>query len=210
MKHEHIPRATIQRLAIYFQELENMQRDGLEVISSEPLARACHVHASQIRKDLTYFGEFGVRGVGYSVSGLMESLARVLGIDKQWNCVLVGVGNLGKALLSHREFAERRFLIVAIFDSDPFRIGQTIMGLEVMDGNRIKEVALRLDARIGIISSPPERAQRAADHLVEAGIKGILNYSPARLTVPGDVVVEYLNVLHYFYSVAFRLSHRNR
>jgi redox-sensing transcriptional repressor len=210
MKHAHIPRATIQRLAVYLQELENLQREGLEVVSSEHLARACEVNASQIRKDLTYFGEFGVRGVGYGVSGLIDSLARVLGIDRQWNCVLVGVGNLGKALLSHREFAERRFSVVAIFDSDPFRIGQTVMGLEVMDGNRMKETVSLLDARIGIISSPPERAQRAANHLVEAGIKGILNYSPARITVPGDVIVEYLDVLHYFYSVAFRLSNRGR
>ncbi|MDR2076412.1 MAG: redox-sensing transcriptional repressor Rex [Desulfovibrio sp.] len=210
MKNGHIPRATIQRLAVYLQELEYLQRDGLEVISSEPLARACDVHASQIRKDLTYFGEFGVRGVGYSVSGLIDSLTKVLGIDRQWNCGLVGVGNLGKALLSHREFLERRFSVVAIFDSDPFRIGQTVMGLEVMDNNRIKEVVAGLGIRIGIITCPPERAQRAANHLIEAGIKGLLNYSPARISVPGDVVVEYLNFLHHFYSVAFHLSNRNR
>ncbi|MDR1360469.1 MAG: redox-sensing transcriptional repressor Rex [Deltaproteobacteria bacterium] len=210
MKQAHIPRATIQRLAVYLRELENLHRDGQEVVSSGPLAGACEVNASQLRKDLTYFGEFGVRGVGYRVSGLIDSLARVLGIDRQWNCVLVGVGNLGKALLSHREFAERRFCVVAIFDSDPFRIGQTVSGLEVMDSNRIKEFVSSLDTRIGIISSPPERAQRAANCLVEAGIKGILNYSPARIAVPGDVIVEYLDVLHHFYSVAFRLSKRNR
>ncbi|MDR2161992.1 MAG: redox-sensing transcriptional repressor Rex [Desulfovibrio sp.] len=210
MKQDHIPRATIQRLAVYLQELEHLQRDGLEVIASEPLARACEVNASQIRKDLTYFGEFGVRGVGYNVSGLINALAKALSIDKQWNCILVGVGNLGKALLSHREFSEHRFTVVSIFDFDPFRIGQMVMGLEVMDGNRIKEVVAGRDVRIGIISSPAERAQRAAANLVEAGVKGILNYSPARITVPGDVVVEYLDVMHYFYSMAFTLSRRNR
>ena len=209
-KNEHIPRATIERLSIYLQELENFQRDGIEVISSEPLAKACDVNASQIRKDLTYFGEFGVRGVGYNVPGLIKSLTESLGIDKEWNCALIGVGNLGKALLSHREFRERRFHIVAAFDSDPFKIGEKVMGLEVTDSNKIKETVAAHNVRIGIITTPPERTQRAANQFVEAGIKALLNYAPARISVPDDVHVEYVDFLHHFYSLAFNLSGRVR
>lgn len=206
LKSEHIPRATIQRLSVYLQVLENLQRDGTEVISSEPLARACSVNASQIRKDLTYFGEFGVRGVGYNVADLIASIRASLGIDRTWNCVLVGVGNMGRALLSHREFAERRFNIVGAFDCDPFKIGEEISGLEVVCTRRLKERVADLDVQIGIITTPPERAQRAANYLVEAGIKGILNYAPARIFVPEGVYVEYVDFFHHLYSLAFNIS----
>ena len=209
-KADQIPRATIQRLSIYLQVLENMLRDGTDVISSEPLAKACNVNASQIRKDLTYFGEFGVRGVGYSVRGLIQSIRESLGIDKEWNCVLVGVGNMGKALLSHREFGQRKFNIVGAFDCDPFKIGEEINGLEVVCTRRLKERIADMHVGIGIITTPPERAQRAANYLVEAGIKGILNYAPARITVPTDVFVEYVDFFHHLYSLAFNISAREK
>ena len=205
-KNTHIPRASIQRLSIYLQVLENLQRDGVDVISSEPLAKACRVNASQIRKDLTYFGEFGVRGVGYNVSDLIASITESLGINREWNCVLVGVGNLGKALLNHREFKERRFHIVGAFDCDPFLIGEEFAGHEVVCTRRLKERISDKQVSIGIITTPPERAQRAADYLVDAGIKGILNYAPARLFVPNGVYVEYVDFLQYLYSIAFHIS----
>lgn len=205
-KSEHIPRATIERLSVYLQVLENLQRDGVEVISSGPLAEACDVNASQIRKDLTYFGEFGVRGVGYNVRDLIASITQSLGIDREWNCVLIGVGNLGKALLGHREFAKRGFNIVGAFDCDPFKIGEEISGLEVVCTRRLKERIADRNVRIGIITTPPERAQRAATHLVDAGIKGILNYAPARITVPDGVIVEYVDLSHHLYSLTFNIS----
>lgn len=207
-KNTNIPRAAIQRLSVYLQVLEKLNLDSIEVISSEPLAKACDVNASQIRKDLTYFGEFGVRGVGYNVRDLIHSITQSLGIDHQWNCVLIGVGNLGKALLSHREFAERGFNIVGAFDCDPFKIGEEVSGLEVVCTRRLKERVADLDVRIGIITTPPERAQRAANHLVDAGIKGILNYAPARISVPEDVHVEYVDFFHHLYSLAFNISAR--
>ena len=207
-KNVNIPRATIQRLSVYLQVLEKLQLDGIEVISSEPLARACDVNASQIRKDLTYFGEFGVRGVGYNVKDLILASTQSLGVDTRWNCVLIGVGNLGKALLSNREFPERGFNIVGAFDCDPFRIGEEIFGMEVVCSRRLKERIADLDVRIGIIATPPERAQRAANHLIEAGIKGILNYAPARIVAPDDVHVEYVDFFHHLYSLAFNISFR--
>lgn len=205
-KSVNIPRATIQRLSVYLQVLEKLQLDGIEVISSEPLARACDVNASQIRKDLTYFGEFGVRGVGYNVKDLIHSITQSLGIDTRWNCVLIGVGNLGKALLSNREFPERGFTIVGAFDCDPFRIGEEVFGMEVVCSRRLKERIADLDVRIGIIATPPERAQRAANHLIDAGIKGILNYAPARIVAPDDVHVEYVDFFHHLYSLAFNIA----
>lgn len=205
-KSEHIPRATIERLSIYLQVLEDLLREEVEVISSGPLATACNVNASQIRKDLTYFGEFGVRGVGYNVESLILSIRESLGVDREWNCVLIGVGNLGKALLGHREFARRGFNIVGAFDCDPFKIGEEYSGLEVVCTRRLKERVADLNVRIGIITTPPERAQRAANHLVEAGIKGILNYAPARIFVPDGVLVEYVDFFHHLYSLAFNNS----
>ena len=207
-KTDHIPRATIERLSIYLQVLENIQREGVKVISSGPLAEACNVNASQIRKDLTYFGEFGVRGVGYNVPALIQSISESLGIDHEWNCVLIGVGNLGKALLSHREFSKRGFNIVGAFDCDPFKIGEEFSGLEVVCTRRMKERIADLSVRIGIITTPPERAQRAANHLVEAGIKGILNYAPARIFVPEEIHVEYVDFFHHLYLLAFNISMR--
>lgn len=207
-KTDHIPRATIERLSIYLQVLENLKRDGVEVISSGPLAEACDVNASQIRKDLTYFGEFGVRGVGYNVEELIKSISRSLGIDRQWNCVIVGVGNMGRALLGHRAFARHGFPVVGAFDCDPFKIGEEIAGLEVVCTRRLKERVADLDVRLGIIATPAERAQRAANHIVEAGIKGILNYAPARISVPEDVTVEYVDFFHHLYSLAFTISSR--
>lgn len=205
-KSSHIPRATIERLSVYLQVLENMVRENIEVISSEQLARECNSNASQIRKDLTYFGEFGVRGVGYNVKRLIDSITESLGIDRVWNCVLVGVGNLGRALLNHREFDKRRFHIVGAFDCDPFLVGEKIGGHEVIYTKRLKEQIADQNVNIGIISTPPERAQRAANFLVEAGIKGILNYAPARIFVPEGIYVEYVDFLHHLYSLAFHIA----
>lgn len=206
IKSEHIPRATIQRLAVYVQVLENLLRDNVEVISSEHLARICSVNPSQIRKDLAYFGEFGVRGVGYYVADLNESIKKALGVDRTWNCVLVGVGNLGRALLRHKVFRQRGFHIAGAFDCDPFKIGEMVSGLEVICSRRLGEKVKELDVEIGIISTPPERAQRAANYLIEADIKGIVNFAPSRINVPEHIRVEYVDFFHHFFNVAFNIT----
>jgi len=206
VKSDHIPRATIKRLAMYVQVLESFKREGTQVVSSELLARTCNVNPSQIRKDLAYFGEFGVRGVGYHVQDLITAIKRSLGVDRMWKCALVGVGNLGKALLRHREFKYRGFDIVAAFDCDPFKIGEEVIGLEVVCTRRLKETARDLDIEIGLITTPPDRAQRAANFLVEAGIKGIINFAPARITLPSDVHVEYVDFFHHLYAVSFSIT----
>ena len=208
-KSKHIPRATIQRLATYVQVLENFVRDDVEVISSNPLAEACGVNGSQVRKDLAYFGEFGIRGVGYHVKSLIAAITSSLGVDREWRMGLIGVGNLGKALLNHSEFRARGFNIVALFDCDPFKIGEIVHGLEVHCTRDIRRLTEELHIEIGIITTPPERAQRAAQHLMNAGITAILNYAPARIKVPEHVSVEYVDFFHYLYDLAFRQHQKN-
>ena len=206
MKSEHIPRATIQRLALYVQVLETFKREGSEVVSSEFLAKACNVNPSQIRKDLAYFGEFGVRGVGYYVQDLITSIKQALGVDRVWKAGLVGVGNLGKALLRHQDFTKRGFHIVAVFDCDPFKIGEEVSGLEVFCSRRLKEKVDELDIEIGLVTTPPERAQRAVNYLVDAGVRGIINFAPARVTAPDNIYVEYVDFFHHLYAVSFSLT----
>ncbi|MGE4551868.1 MAG: redox-sensing transcriptional repressor Rex [Desulfovibrionaceae bacterium] len=206
VKSEHIPKATIGRLAVYIQVLETLKSDGVEVISSETLAQACSVNSSQIRKDLAYFGEFGVRGVGYHVPELISSIRQSLGVDRVWNCALVGVGNLGRALLRHQDFQRKGFVIKVAFDCDPYKIGEIIEGLEVICTRRTKDLIAQFDLQIGIITTPPERAQRAANYLVDAGIKGIINFAPTRIEVPDHIPLEYVDFLHHFYAVAFNIN----
>ena len=205
-KSQHIPKATIKRLALYVQVLETFKRDGTSVVSSEALARGCSVNPSQVRKDLAYFGEFGVRGVGYHVQDLIAAIKHALGVDRVWKCALVGVGNLGKALLRYQDFAYRGFTIVGAFDCDPFKVGEEISGLEVLSTRRLKDVVAENGIEIGLITTPANRAQRAANFLIAAGIKGIINYSPAMLTVPPDVTLEYVDFFHHFYAVAFSMT----
>ncbi|MFP4084043.1 MAG: redox-sensing transcriptional repressor Rex [Desulfonatronovibrio sp.] len=207
LKYNRIPRATISRLAIYVQELEGMENQGEKVVSSEKLATACGVNPSQIRKDLAYFGEFGVRGVGYYIFELKEAIKQSLGLDRIWNVALVGVGNLGRALLRHGVLRKRGFIIVGAFDCDPFKIGEEVAGLEVICSSKLPEKTKELDVEIGIITTPPERAQRAANYLLEAGIKGIVNFAPARISVPPNVAVEYVDFIHHLFSVAFNITH---
>ena len=202
-KSKHIPRATIQRLATYVQVLENFSRDNVEVISSNPLADACGVNGSQVRKDLAYFGEFGIRGVGYHVKSLIAAITSSLGVDREWRMALIGVGNLGKAILNHGEFRSRGFNIVGIFDCDPFKIGEIVHGLEVHCTRDLKDMVTDLNIEIGIITTPPERAQRAAQHLMDAGITSILNFAPSRIKVPDRINVEYVAFFHHLYALAF-------
>lgn len=207
-KRDSIPRATIARLSVYLQELESFLRDGTQIVSSELLAKACHVNATQIRKDLTYFGEFGVRGVGYEVRGLIQAISYALGIDRAWNTVIVGAGNLGKALLYHKEFGQRRFHIVGAFDSSPERIGRQYSGITVLPIDDLPAFVPANKVQVGMIATPPGTAQAVADSLVRAGVKGILSYAPARLFVPDDVFVEYVDFFHHLYSLAFNISAR--
>ncbi len=205
MKKGNVPKVTVQRVAMYVQVLEDFLKKGESIVSSERLAQACGINPSQIRKDLSYFGEFGIRGVGYYTKDLLDTIRHFLGIDKIWKCGLVGVGNLGKALLRYRLLKEKGFNIVAAFDCDPFKIGEWVEDYEIFCIKRIKEKTKELGIEIGIITTPTKWAQRAVNFIVEAGIKGIINFAPVRLMVPEYVKIDYVDFSTHLITMAFNL-----
>jgi redox-sensing transcriptional repressor len=211
LKYNKIPEATIRRLSRYSRCLEEMDQKGEKVVSSAQLAGKCMVNAAQVRKDLAYFGEFGIRGVGYYVKDLYQNIKRILGLNKEWKMALVGMGDLGSALLSHKDFLKQNYKIVAAFDIDPPKvIGKVSEKLgkpvEVLHVNRMKEVVKERKIDIGLITTPPSEAQNAADMLVEAEVKGILNFAPAQVTVPEGFVVKDVFFTTILDNLAYLLS----
>jgi redox-sensing transcriptional repressor len=172
-----------------------MDEKGEKTVSSALLAKICGRNAAQIRKDLAYFGEFGFRGVGYSVKDLLNNIKKILGSNKEWRMAVIGVGNLGSALLSYKDFLKQNYKIVAAFDIDPPKvIGRLSEKLgkpaEVLHISRVNEVAKERKIDIGLIATPPSEAQGVANLLVEAGVRGILNFAPEQITVPIGFVVK--------------------
>jgi len=188
-----------------------MEERGEKVVSSAQLAGKCMVNAAQVRKDLAYFGEFGIRGVGYYVKDLLADIKRILGLNKEWRMAIVGIGNLGSALLSYKDFLKQNYKIVAAFDIDPPKvIGRVSEKLgkpvEILHINRIKEVTKERKIEIGLITTPPSEAQKVADMLVDAEIRGILNFAPAQITVPEGYVVRDVFFTTILDNLAYLLS----
>ena len=187
----HIPKATITRLSLYYRQLELMEFDGYRTVSSDKLAWLCQVNPAQVRKDLGYFGEFGVRGVGYDVKELQEQIKRILAINREWNLGIVGIGKLGSALLQHRNLQVRGFNCVAAFDNDPEKIGKTApLGIPIRDIEELKTAVKELNIEIGVITTPASAAQYVAELFVEADVNAILNFSPTRIQVPDCCMVK--------------------
>ena len=189
-----IPRKTIYRLSIYLRCLARLRENGIGTVSSEALAKAAGVKPTQLRKDLAYFGTFGTRGLGYDVTELSKKIAEELGTSSLQPVILVGVGNLGLALLSYRGFEKEGFEIIAAFDAEPRRqrdkkIKQPVIGME-----QLPEFIREHNVKMAILSVPTAVAQAVANLLVESGIMGILNFAPIVLTVPEDVMVNNVNL----------------
>ena len=211
LKYQKIPEATIRRLSRYSRCLEEMEHTGEEVISSAQLATRCMVNAAQVRKDLAYFGEFGIRGVGYYAKDLLNDIKKILGSNKEWRMAVIGIGNLGSALLSYKDFLKQNYKIVAAFDIDPPKvIGRVSEKLgkpvEVLHISRIKEVAKERRIEIGLITTPPSEAQNAANMLVEAEIRGILNFAPTQIVVPEGFVSKDVFFTTILDNLAYLLS----
>jgi len=186
-----IPKATITRLSLYCRQLELLEFDGYRMVSSEKLAWLCQVNPAQVRKDLGYFGEFGVRGVGYDVKDLKRQIKKILAVNRDWNLGIAGIGNLGTALLSYQNFPARGFNFVAAFDSDPKKIGKIFSsGLVIRDVNELKNAVKELNIEIGVITTPPAVAQGIADLFLDANVNAILNFSPTQIHVPECCLVE--------------------
>lgn len=182
-----IPEATVARLPVYLRVLVEMAERGVATVSSVELAAASGVNAAKVRKDLSYLGSYGTRGVGYDVAQLIHQVRRELGLTQDWPTIIVGVGNLGQALARYRGFAERGFRTVALIDVDPAKIGTEIDGLRIRPLEDLPAIVREHRSAIGIIATPASAAQEVADAMVRAGIRSILNFAPTTLRVPPEV-----------------------
>jgi redox-sensing transcriptional repressor len=182
-----IPEATVARLPLYLRSLVEMTERGMHTVSSEGLADAAGVNSAKVRKDLSYLGSYGTRGVGYDIEYLIYQISRELGLTQDWNCVIVGVGNLGHALANYRGFSARGFRVAALVDADERKIGEQVGELMIEDFEELERIVKERQVSIGIVATPAVAAQDAADRLVASGVKSILNFAPAVITVPDDV-----------------------
>jgi len=182
-----IPEATVARLPLYYRALLETADQEVGTVSSERLAELAGVNAAKVRKDLSYLGSYGTRGVGYDVDFLLHQISRELGLTHDWPVVIVGVGNLGQALANYRGFGARGFRIMALVDADPAKVGKRVGELKVESLDDLKRVVADREIAIGIVATPAAAAQDVADQLVDAGVTSILNFAPAVVTVPHDV-----------------------
>ena len=182
-----VPEATVARLATYLRVLSNLDDGSITTVSSEELATAAGVNSAKLRKDLSFLGSYGIRGVGYDVSTLTEEIARTLGLTVHRSVALIGVGNLGQALAGYAGFATRGFRIAALIDVDPARIGTMIRGLEVHSMADIDRVVVEQEVAIAVLAIPAAAAQEVCDRVVSAGVTSILNFAPVVLNVPAHV-----------------------
>jgi redox-sensing transcriptional repressor len=202
-----VPEATVARLATYLRALSVLVDHGVATVSSEELAAAAGVNSAKLRKDLSYLGSYGVRGVGYDVTTLAEQIARVLGLGEHRAVALIGVGNLGQALAGYAGFASRGFRVAALLDADPKRIGTTVRGLEVLDVRNLARVVAEHGISIAVLAIPAAVAQAVCDAVVAAGVTSILNFAPVVLSVPGHVDLRKVDLAAELQILSF---HENR
>ena len=182
-----VPKGVVSRLSLYLRELQRLELAGQQTISSGQLGTLLGFSDAQVRKDLGFFGQFGYPGVGYRCDELIRAMRDILGTNQPWNVVMVGVGNLGQALLGYRGFGRQNFTIVAAFDADPAKVGQVVQGLTIQPVDELAATVKARDIRLGMIVVPAERAQEVADRLVAAGVEGIVNFAPVTLNLPPHV-----------------------
>ncbi len=202
----HIPEATIARLPIYLRALVDLSAGGASTVSSEELADLTGVNAPKLRKDLSYLGTYGTRGVGYDVDYLRFEVSTALGLANTWPVVICGFGNLGRALANHTGFTERGFPILAAIDTDRSKIGHTFDDVPVHAPGELADVVARHKIAIGVICTPVEASQGAADRLVSAGIRSILSFSPIVLTVPDEVELRSVDLSTQLQILGFHLQ----
>ena len=199
----NIPDIVIHRLPLYLRILTVLREQGQTITSSQELGTRLDISPAQIRKDLSYFGEFGKQGMGYEIKFLISQLKRILQVNRKWNIAIVGAGDLGHALASHFGFEHWDFHITAVFDKDPQRIGQRLGNLIVLDVINLAEVISEKDIRFGIIAVPAKEAQGVAEQLVTAGVRAILNYAPVSLTLPKHVQCHSMDPIVYLQKMAY-------
>lgn len=200
--------STIQRLSKYFRTLEHLIDDNIITISSSEIAHINNITSAQVRKDLSFFGTFGKRGLGYNCEELKDKIAHILGLKKEWNVALAGFGNIGRALINYQEFKKQGFSIKAIFDNDPNKQKQIFSGITINDIADVGKVLVQKDIEIVILAVPVKAAQELTNIFVENGIKAFLNFAPTSLKVPPDVLVKNENMSIELEGLSFFLTNQ--
>jgi len=203
---ESIPNPAVRRLSLYLRQLEAFARKGRRTISSKQLGESLRLTDAQVRKDLAYFGQFGHPGIGYRVEDLILQLRKILGTDRTWNVLLVGAGNIGRALSAYRGFGAKGFQVVAVFDVDPTKVGHEMGEFTVQHLDDIAKAVEKFGARLAILAVPADNAQDVADQLISAGIRGLLNFAPVSITVPKGVAVNTVDVAVQLEQLAFQVT----
>ena len=203
-----IPEAVVSRLSLYLRELQHLIADGKDTISSSQLGRRLGFTDAQVRKDLAHFGHFGHPGIGYRCEELISEIRKILGTDREWRVALIGVGNLGRALLGYRGFVQQGFRIVTAFDTDPDKVGSHIDGVEVCHLDRLGELLVEKQIELGMLAVPATHAQEVADQLVAAGVGGIVNFAPVTLRVPAGVSIVGVDLARELEQVTFAVANR--
>jgi redox-sensing transcriptional repressor len=203
-----ISAAALERLSLYLRQAESLARAGVTTVSSEELGRALGLTSAQVRRDFAAVGPLGARGVGYRVALLARELRRTLGTDRTWPVALVGVGHLGSALVRHRQFREQGFAFAALFDRDPALEGRVLEGLPIRPLEDLPHIVRDQAIQIAVIAVPAAEAQRVADQLVTAGVKGILNFASRSLEVPPDVAVVAVDLAIHLEALTYHIAHR--
>ena len=205
-----IPEMTVRRLSVYTRSLLQLEEDGVKTISSQELAERFSLNSAQVRKDLAYFGEFGVRGIGYYVVGLKAELQRILGLDREWPVALVGFGNLGSALFHYKGFSRQGFRLAVVIDDDPAKIGRDVEGVPIVASRDMAREIKARSIQIAIVAVPPDAAQGVTEQLVAAGIKAVLNFAPTRLRVGREVRLKNVDLSIELETLSFYLARGGR
>ncbi len=205
-----IPEATVVRLPLYYRALLETADQEIGTVSSERLAELAGVNAAKVRKDLSYLGSYGTRGVGYDVEHLLHEISRELGLTHDWPVAIVGVGNLGHALANYRGFGARGYRVVAVVDADPEKLGQTVGDLTIESLDDLPTIARKRGVAIGIIATPAHAAQEVADRLVDAGVTSILNFAPTVVTAPAGVSLRKVDLAIELQILSFYQQRRDQ
>jgi redox-sensing transcriptional repressor len=203
-----VAESTVRRLSLYLRFLEEFEEQGIETVSSGALASRGGTTSAQVRKDLSFFGSFGKRGLGYPVPELADQMRGILGLKRRYRVGMIGAGKIGSALVQYRGFKQRGFDIVAIFDSDPSKIGRQWNGLTVLDISTLEREVARQPLDMAVLVTPADVAQAVTDRLIALRAKAILNFAPVQLTVPDDVVVKTVNLALELETLSYALVNR--
>jgi redox-sensing transcriptional repressor len=206
LRPDTIPNPAVRRLSLYLRQLEDFARKDRRTISSKQLGESLNLTDAQVRKDLAYFGQFGHPGIGYRVDELIAQVRRILGTDRIWNVLLVGAGNLGRAMMGYKGFNAKGFNVVAVFDADPAKVGLKLGDFIIQPMEQLEETVRTYHVRLGIVAVPADHAQMVADRLIAAGVRGLLNFAPVSLSVPPHIAVNSVDLAVQLEQLSFQVN----